>query len=88
MTGVLFLSERFQWFGFNSHKGWTVLIAVAGVGVVLAFMLLWWLAALVFRWQFQFSIRSLPGAGFGCRLAEQLACGGDEEGENAAGGDR
>ena len=26
----LFLSEHYQWFAFNEHKGWTVLIAVAG----------------------------------------------------------
>jgi hypothetical protein len=26
----LWLSERFQWFGFNHHKGWTVLIARVG----------------------------------------------------------
>jgi len=30
---LLWLSERLQWFGFNHHKGWTVLIAVAAVGV-------------------------------------------------------
>ncbi|MGA2253965.1 MAG: hypothetical protein ABSG53_04825, partial [Thermoguttaceae bacterium] len=58
-TGFLFLSERYQWFAFNEHKGWTVLIAVASVGVVLLTMSFWWLAALVFRWRFQFSIRSL-----------------------------
>ena len=29
VIGLLWLSERFQWFGFNCHKGWTVLIAVA-----------------------------------------------------------
>ncbi len=56
VTGLLFLSERWQWFPFNAHKGWTVLIAVAGVGVVLAVMLavmlLWWLVALVFRGRF------------------------------------
>jgi hypothetical protein len=59
VTGFLFLSEKWRWFSFNEHKGWTVLIAVAAVGVVLAVMLLWWLAALVFRWRFQFSIRTL-----------------------------
>ena len=59
VEGVLWLSERFQWFGFNQHKGWTVLIAVASVGVFLLLMLLWFLAALVFRLQFQYSIRSL-----------------------------
>ena len=29
---LLWLSDRFQWFGINHHKGWTVLIAVAVVG--------------------------------------------------------
>ncbi len=58
-TGMLFLSERGRWFAFNEHKGWTVVIAVAGVGTVLLSMLLWFVAALVFRWRFQFSIRSL-----------------------------
>ena len=56
---LLWLSERFQWFGFNSHKGWTVLIAVALVGIALVLMLLWFAVALLFRWRFQFSIRSL-----------------------------
>jgi hypothetical protein len=59
VTGLLFLSERWRWFPFNEHKGWTVLVAVAGVGVVLGVMLLWWLVALIFRWRFQFSIRTL-----------------------------
>jgi hypothetical protein len=58
-TGFLFFSERGKWFAFNQYKGWTVLIAVASVVAVLAVMLLWWLAAFVFRWRFQFSIRSL-----------------------------
>ena len=39
VTGILFLSERFQWFPLNSHKGWTVLIAVAVIGVALLPML-------------------------------------------------
>ena len=43
----------------QSHKGWTVLIAVAAVGVAFLVMLLWFIMALVFRWRFQFSIRSL-----------------------------
>ena len=59
VTGLLFASEKWRWFGFNEHKGWTVLIAVAALGVVLLAMLLWWLVALVFRWRFQFSIRTL-----------------------------
>ncbi len=59
VTGILFLSEQGRWFSFNEHKGWTVLIAVAGVGVVLAVVLAWFVVALLFRWPFQFSIRSL-----------------------------
>jgi energy-converting hydrogenase Eha subunit A len=53
---LLWLSERFQWFGFNAHKGWTVLIAVAAVGVAFVLMLLWLVVAYVSRWRFQFSI--------------------------------
>ncbi len=59
VTGLLFLSERWRWFPFNEYKGWTVLLAVAGVGVVMLAMLLWWLVALVFRCRFQFGIRTL-----------------------------
>jgi hypothetical protein len=59
VEGMLWLSKRFQCFGFNEKKGWTVLIAVGSVGVVLMLMLLSFLVALVFRWRFQFSIRSL-----------------------------
>ena len=59
VEGLFWLSERFSWFGFNSHKGWTVLIAVAVVGGAMLVMLLWFIASLLIRWQFQFSIRSL-----------------------------
>jgi hypothetical protein len=58
-TGLLFLSEQYHWFAFNEMKGWTVLIAVASTGIVLLAMLLWFAFALIFRWRFQFSIRSL-----------------------------
>jgi len=58
-TGFLYMSEWFHWFAFNSHKGWSVLLAAGMVGVVLVLMLLWLVAALIFRWRFQFSIRSL-----------------------------
>jgi Leucine Rich repeat len=59
VEGLLFLSERYRWFAFNERKGWTVLIALASVGIVL-FMLLAWLAgALIFRGTFQFTLRSL-----------------------------
>jgi hypothetical protein len=56
---VLWLSERFRWFPFNLHKGWTVLIALAAVGMAFLIMALWFVAALIFRWRFQFGIRSL-----------------------------
>jgi hypothetical protein len=59
VEGLLLLSEWFQWFAFNEHKGWTVLIAVAAVGVAGLCTLFWFAAALLFRWPFQFSIRSL-----------------------------
>lgn len=63
---LLWLSQRFQWFGFNHHKGWTVLFAVAATGMALALMLLWWSACLLFHSRFQFGIRTL--------LASVLAC--------------
>ena len=59
VEGFLLLSERFRWFPFNQHKGWTVLIAIASVGVAMLLMFLWFLAALLFRRRFQYSIRSL-----------------------------
>lgn len=59
VEGLLFLSERFQWFAFNQHKGWTVLIAVAAVCVGILFLLMWFLASLLFHRRFQFGIRSL-----------------------------
>ena len=59
VTGLLFLSERWRWFPFNAHKGWTVLAAVAGVGMVLAMMGLWFVVALLLRWRFQFGLRTL-----------------------------
>ncbi len=59
LEGFLLLSAWFRWFPFNQHKGWTVLIAIATVGVALLLMLLSFLAALVFRLWFQFSILAL-----------------------------
>ena len=59
VEGLLWLLERFQWFPFNEKKGWTVLIAVVSVGEAMLAMLLWFVAGLLFRWRFQFGIRSL-----------------------------
>jgi hypothetical protein len=55
----LFLSEQFQWFWFNEHKGWTVLIAVGVIGLAVLVMLVWGLVCLCVRRRFQFSFRSL-----------------------------
>src|SRR5271157_1258578 len=55
VEGLLWLSERFQWF----PKGWAVLIAVAAVGATILLLLLSYTVNLFFRWRFQFSIRSL-----------------------------
>jgi hypothetical protein len=59
VEGALLLAERFQWFAFNRDKGWTVLIAIAGVLVAMGLLFLWFVLALCFRWRFQFSLRSL-----------------------------
>ncbi len=59
VEGLLWLSERYAWFWFNEKKGWTVLIALAVVSGAMLVMLGWFVAALVFRWRFQFSLRSL-----------------------------
>jgi hypothetical protein len=40
MEGFLLLSERFRWFAFNEHKGWTVLICLTTVGAGFVLMLL------------------------------------------------
>jgi hypothetical protein len=58
---VLWLSERFQWFEFNQHKGCTVLIAVAVVCLALVAALLWLGVAWLFRFPFQFGVRTLFG---------------------------
>ena len=56
---LLWLSERFQWFGFNSYKGWTTLFGLAVLGIVILAMFLWFAGSLFFRWRFQFSILTM-----------------------------
>jgi hypothetical protein len=51
---LLWLSERYQWVAW--HKGYAVLIAVAGGGVFLPVLVAWFLRARGFRWQLQFSV--------------------------------
>jgi hypothetical protein len=63
VEGLLFLSDQYDCFAFNRHKGWTVLIAVAIVAGASLLMGLW--AAVTWtmsRWiklrPFQFGLRS------------------------------
>ncbi len=55
VEGLLWLSERFQWF----PKGGAVLLAMATVPAIILLILLWFAVCLLFRWPFQFSLRSL-----------------------------
>ena len=55
VEGSLLLAEWFRWI----PKGWAVLIAAAVAVVVTVLTLLWFTLALIFRWRFQFSIRTL-----------------------------
>jgi hypothetical protein len=57
LEGLLWLSNRLCWPTWQ--KGYAVLATAATVGVVLLAMFLWFVAALVFRLRFQFSLRSL-----------------------------
>ena len=54
LEGFVLVSER--WFPLES-TGWNVLIEVVGAMILL--MPIWFLASLIFRWRFQFSIRSV-----------------------------
>jgi hypothetical protein len=58
-TGFLFMAQQVHWFAFDGQKGWTVLLAVAAVGAFFLATLLWFVMALVFRWRFQFGLRTL-----------------------------
>ena len=59
IEGFLILSERFDWFAFHQYKGWIALAGMASLGLAMFLMLLWFLAAWLFRRRFQFSMRSL-----------------------------
>ena len=54
---TLWLSDRLSWPAW--HKGYAVLVALAGVGLFVLLVPLCFLGALILRWRFQFSIRSL-----------------------------
>ena len=55
MTGLLWLSNWLGWW----HKGYAVLVAVAGVGMFLLLILLWLVVALISRVRFQFGVPTL-----------------------------
>ncbi len=59
VTCFLWLSDRWQLFGFNERKGLAVLLNMVFIGAVALSLLLWFLASVLFRWRFQFGIRSL-----------------------------
>ncbi len=59
VEGLLALSGRVGWFGLSQHGDWTALIGLAAVGVTLVLLGLWFGASLVFRWTFQYNLRSL-----------------------------
>ena len=59
VEGFLWLADWTRLPPFGGHKGWAVLTAVAAVAVVTLVMAVWWLAALLLRWRFQFGIRTL-----------------------------
>ena len=54
---LLWLSNRLAWPAW--HKGYAVLVCVAAFGMTLLVGLLCFVVALVWRWRFQFTIRSL-----------------------------
>jgi hypothetical protein len=64
---MLWLSDRLEWPAWQ--KGHAVLSCIATFGAAILVMLIWWLIALVFRWRFQFSIRSLLVFGLAAALA-------------------
>ncbi len=57
VEGVMWLSSRLGWPQW--HKGYAVLVALAGVLVAFLGMSLWYLAAVLFHGRFQFSLRWL-----------------------------
>jgi hypothetical protein len=59
LEAFLLLSQWQSWFAFGQHRGWSVLTAVAAAGLTLLLLSLWFVASLLFRWRFQYSLRSL-----------------------------
>ena len=59
LVGFLVVSDWFEWFAFNRHKGWAVLIAVATVRLAMILLVSWFLGSLLLRLRFQFHLRTL-----------------------------
>ncbi len=59
VEGLLWLSDQFQWFFFDKHRQWTILVAVALAGAWLLLLLIWFVANVLLRRPFQFGIRAL-----------------------------
>ena len=59
VVALFWLSKRFGWFGFDYHKGWPALAALAAVAVWAVVAVLGCIAGLIFRRRVQFSVRSL-----------------------------
>jgi hypothetical protein len=59
VEAFLLLSQWRCWFSLNQHKGWTVLTAIAAVGMTLLLLLIWPVVSLIFRRPFQYGLRSL-----------------------------
>ncbi len=55
----LLLCERLRWFAFGAQKGWPVLIALTALVAATLFMSIWFIAAILFRRRFQFTLGSL-----------------------------
>ena len=59
VVALFWLSKRFGWFGFDYHKGWPALAALAAVAVWAVVAVLGCIAGLIFRRRVQFNVRSL-----------------------------
>lgn len=58
---VLWLAERFAWFGLENHRGWPVLWATTIVGAAVVVLIVWCLASLLIRRRFQLRLRTALG---------------------------
>ena len=59
IEGLLWAAEQFRCYPFGAHKGYAVLAVVAGLGLAMLLLFAWFAVAVLVRWRFQFSIRSL-----------------------------